>query len=38
MRIEYETWRYDLGPMTFSRILVFADGALDSIKTGDYGR
>ena len=36
-RLEYETWTYDLGPVTFARILVFSDGALTSIRTGDYG-
>ena len=37
MRIEYETWTYDLGPVTFARILVFSDGALTRITIGDYG-
>jgi hypothetical protein len=38
MFIEYETWTYDLGPVTFSRLLVFSDGVLTSITTGEYGR
>lgn len=37
MRIEYETWTYNLGPVTFARILVFSDGSLTSITTDDYG-
>lgn len=35
--VEIEEWTYDLGRTKFTRILVFEDGILVSIRTGGYG-
>jgi hypothetical protein len=32
------TWIYDLGPYQFTKQFVFADGVLQSMVLGDYGR
>ena len=32
-----EEWTYNLGPTRFIRYLIFENGRLVDIKTGDYG-
>jgi hypothetical protein len=35
--IRYEAWTYDFGPQRFIRTLIFEDGRLIKIETGDKG-
>lgn len=35
--IRYEAWTYDFGPQTFIRTLIFEEGRLIKIETGDKG-
>ncbi|GAB4390555.1 MAG: DUF2845 domain-containing protein [Thermodesulfovibrionales bacterium] len=36
--VQIEEWTYDLGPNRFIRYLLFENGRLVDITTGDYGR
>lgn len=35
--IRFEAWTYDFGPQTFIRTLIFEEGRLIKIETGDKG-
>ncbi len=38
IEIPVDEWTYDMGPRAFTRTVIFEDGAVVSVETGDYGR
>jgi hypothetical protein len=36
--VPLDEWTYDMGPHSFTRYVVFEDGRVIDVATGDYGR
>jgi hypothetical protein len=38
VEIPLDEWTYDLGPQSFVRYVLFENGSVIDVSTGDYGR